>query len=59
MAQRATYFRKLDGPRQNKAIVFYYDETWMNQGEEICSVWIDQGGIGRIRMNDSKDSSFR
>ncbi|CAF4615356.1 unnamed protein product [Rotaria sp. Silwood2] len=54
IAQRASYFRKLNEIRQNGTLIFYHDETWFNSGEEKRAVWVDDRGQGRIRTTQGK-----
>ena len=54
VAQRASYFRRLDDLRKSGALIYYHDETWCNVGEEKRSIWIDEAGHGRLRKTDGK-----
>ncbi|CAF2968883.1 unnamed protein product [Rotaria sp. Silwood2] len=54
IAARARYFRILDELRADNAIIFYQDETWSNAGDEKRSIWIAEGGSGRLKKSDTK-----
>ena len=53
-AQRAVYFRKLDQLTSSKCILYYHDETWLNENEEKTVVWFDDKGYDRLRLNEGK-----
>ncbi|CAF4571633.1 unnamed protein product, partial [Rotaria sp. Silwood2] len=57
IAQRASYFRKLDEIRLSGTLIFYHDETWINSGEEKRAVWVDEHGQGRIRTTQEKGNA--
>ena len=48
VAQRESYFRRLNELRKSDAFIYYHDETWLNAGEEKRSIWIDEKGRGRL-----------
>ncbi len=52
VAQRASYFRRLDELRASGAHVYCHDETWLSAGEEKRSIWVDAQGQGRLRKQD-------
>ncbi|CAF1242007.1 unnamed protein product [Rotaria sordida] len=55
MSQRAKYFRRIDKLREEKALIFYHDETWCYSSEEKTSIWIEeQTGQGRFRRSEGK-----
>jgi hypothetical protein len=54
VAQRASYFRRLNELRESGAFIYYHDETWLNAGEEKRNIWIDEKGKGRLRKHDGK-----
>jgi hypothetical protein len=55
MAARSRYFRALDQFRNNRANIFWHDETWCNKNEEKTFIWTDgTTGKGRLRQTDGK-----
>ncbi|CAF1553235.1 unnamed protein product [Adineta ricciae] len=54
VAQRASYFRRLDDLRANGVFIYYHDETWCNIGEEKRSRWINDKDEGRLKKSDGE-----
>ena len=52
VAQRATYFRRLNDLQTSGTFIYYHDETWCHVGGKKGFIWIDDDGRGRVRKTE-------